>query len=59
MANFNARSVNVHQFSMIPRPDVPCSAFRIESGHKTTFDSGYLVLIYVDEVLPGDQFDLK
>ena len=59
MANFNARSVNVHQFSMIPRPDVPRSAFRIESGHKTTFDSGYLVPIYVDEVLPGDQFDLK
>jgi len=59
MANFNARSVNVHQFSMIPRPDVPRSAFRIESGHKTTFDSGYLVPIYVDEVLPGDQFNLK
>lgn len=57
--NFNARSVDVHQFSMIPRPDVPRSSFRIESAHKTTFDSGYLIPIYVDEVLPGDQFNLK
>lgn len=57
--NFNARSVNVHQFSMIPRADIPRSSFRIESGHKTTFDAGLLVPIYVDEVLPGDQFSLK
>lgn len=57
--NFNARSVNVHQFSMIPRADIPRSSFRIESAHKTTFDSGYLVPVYVDEVLPGDHFSLK
>lgn len=59
MANFNARSVNVHQFAMIPRADVPRSRFRIESAHKTTFDAGYLVPIYVDEVLPGDSFQLR
>lgn len=57
--NFNARSVNVHQFSMVPRADIPRSTFRIESSHKTTFDAGYLVPIYVDEVLPGDHFSLS
>lgn len=56
---FRNKSVNVHQFSMIPRPDVPRSSFRIQKAHKTTMDSGYLVPIYVDEVLPGDTFNLR
>lgn len=53
------QSVNVHQFSMIPKADIPRSSFNIQTAHKTTFDSGYLVPIYVDEVLPGDTFNLK
>jgi hypothetical protein len=53
------RSVNVHQFSMVPRADIPRSGFRIESGYKTTFDSGYLIPIYLEEVLPGDTFNVK
>ena len=42
------RSVNVHQFAMVPRADIPRSAFTMEHAHKTTFDAGYLVPIYVD-----------
>ncbi len=57
--DFRARSVNVHQFSMIPRADIPRSTFRIETAHKTTFDAGQLIPIYVDEVLPGDTFSLN
>nr|QJB20504.1 MAG: major capsid protein [Microvirus sp.] len=57
--DFRARSVNIHQFSMIPRADIPRSAFRIQSAHKTTFDAGYLVPVYLDEVLPGDSFTLN
>lgn len=56
---FRNKSVDVHQFSMIPRPDVPRSSFRMETSLKTTFDAGYLVPVYVDEVLPGDTFRLK
>lgn len=56
---FRNKSANVHQFSMIPRADIPRSSFRIQKTHKTTFDSGFLVPIYVDEVLPGDTFNLK
>lgn len=59
MAGFRARSVNVHQFAMVPRADIPRSSFRIQSQHKTTFDSGQLIPIYVDEVLPGDTFNLN
>ena len=53
------RSVDTHNFAMIPRADIPRSSFRQQSAHKTTFDAGYLVPIYVEEVLPGDTFNLK
>ena len=53
------QSVNVHQFAMIPRAEVPRSSFDIQTAHKTTFDAGYLVPVYVDEVLPGDTFNLR
>lgn len=59
MSNFRSRSVNIDHFSMIPRADIPRSSFTMETSHKTTFDSGYLIPIYVDEVLPGDTFNLK
>jgi hypothetical protein len=48
-----------HQFSMVPRADIPRSSFDRTHGHKTTFDPGYLVPIYVDEALPGDTFNMK
>ncbi|AXH75022.1 MAG: major capsid protein [Microviridae sp.] len=53
------QSVSTHHFSMIPRADIPRSSFNIESTHKTTFDAGYLVPIYCDEVLPGDSMALS
>lgn len=48
------KSVNVHQFAMIPKAEIPRSSFAIQKTHKTTFDAGYLIPVYVDEVLPGD-----
>lgn len=53
------KSVDVHKFTMIPNSDIPRSKFVIEKTHKTTFDSGYLIPIYIDEVLPGDTFNLR
>ena len=53
------RSVNTHQFSMIPRADIPRSKFNAQKTYKTTFDAGYLIPVYCDEVLPGDTFNLK
>jgi len=44
---------------MIPRAEIPRSSFNIETAHKTTFNAGDLVPIYVDEVLPGDTFNLN
>lgn len=56
---FRNRSIDVHQFSMVPRADIPRSSFNIETTHKTTFDGGYLIPVYVDEVLPGDTFSVQ
>ena len=53
------KSVNVHQFAMIPRADIPRSKFDAQKSYKTTFDSGYLIPVYCEEVLPGDSFNVK
>lgn len=53
------KSVDSHQFAMVPRADIPRSKFKAQKTYKTTFDAGYLVPIYCDEVLPGDTFNLK
>jgi len=48
-----------HQFSQVPKADIQRSSFDRSHGYKTTFDAGFLVPILVDEVLPGDTFNLK
>lgn len=53
------KSVDVHQFAMVPRADIPRSSFRREFAHKTTFDAGYLIPVYHDEILPGDTFRVR
>lgn len=53
------RSADAHQFSMIPRAEIPRSKFNAQKTLKTAFDAGYLVPIYVDEVLPGDSFNCR
>lgn len=44
---------------MTPRAEIPRSSFNVQKTHKTTFNSGNLIPIYVDEVLPGDTFNLN
>lgn len=46
-------------FSRIPQADIPRSVFNRSHQYKTTFDAGYLIPIYLDEVLPGDSFKLR
>lgn len=48
-----------HLFSQVPKAQIPRSRFNRSHGYKTTFDAGYLVPIFVDEVLPGDTFNLN
>lgn len=53
------RSVDPHRFAMVPKAEIPRASFDRQFTHKTTFDAGYLIPVYVDEVLPGDTFNLK
>ncbi len=52
------RSVMEHTFSEVPRAEIPRSTFNRSHGHKTTFDADWLVPIFVDDVIPGDSFNL-
>jgi len=46
-------------FSMNPvNLDIKRSTFNRNSQHKTTFNAGDLVPLYVDQVLPGDTFKM-
>jgi len=52
-------SVMKHQFSQVPRAEIPRSKFDRSFGHKTTFDASVLVPVFVDEALPGDTFNVR
>lgn len=43
-----------HKFSMVPSVQIERSVFDRSHGHKLTFESGFLIPVLVDEVLPGD-----
>lgn len=45
-------------FSQIPSADIPRSRFDRSHAVKTAFDAGDLIPIYLDEVLPGDTFNM-
>lgn len=49
-------TVTSQDFAMVPRAEVPRSVFKLRHSHKTTFDAGFLYPIYVEELVPGDQF---
>ncbi|QCQ84827.1 major capsid protein [Blackfly microvirus SF02] len=53
------RSVMAHQFSQVPRAEIPRSSFDRSHGFKTTFNGGFLVPCFVDEALPGDTFHMS
>jgi len=53
------KSVMQHQFSQVPRADIPRSSFKRDHGYKTTFDVGNIVPFFVDECLPGDTYNVK
>lgn len=52
-------SVMTHQFSQVPKADIPRSSFDRSHGYKTTLDAGFLVPVFVDEALPGDTFNVN
>lgn len=48
-----------HLFSQIPRANIQRSSFDRSHTYKTALDVNYLIPFFVDEVLPGDTFNLQ
>jgi hypothetical protein len=48
-----------HVFSLAPQVNIQRSSFNRSHGHKTVFNAGLLIPIFIDEVLPGDSFNLR
>ena len=46
-------------FAQVPAADTERSTFDRSHAHKTTFDAGKLIPIFLDEVLPGDTHTLN
>lgn len=53
------KSVMKHQFSQVPKAEIPRSTFDRSHAYKTTFDADYLIPFYVEEALPGDTFKVS
>lgn len=51
------RNVESH-FSELPAIDIQRSMFDRSSSHKTSFHVGTLIPFFIDEVLPGDTFNI-
>lgn len=52
------RNTEAH-FGQIPTIDIKRSTFDLSFDHKTTFNTGDIVPIMVQEILPGDTFNLE
>ncbi|AXH76520.1 MAG: major capsid protein [Microviridae sp.] len=59
MMTYKNQSVSSHDFAMVPKAEIPRSSFKMQKALKTTFDAGYLVPMFCEEVLPGDTFNVK
>lgn len=46
-------------FAKIPQVSRPRSQFKRVSRHKHTFDEGLLIPFYLDDVIPGDTFNVR
>lgn len=53
------KSPNYSHFAAAPQVQLQRSAFDRSRTYKTAFNSGLLIPVYLDEVLPGDTFNLK
>ena len=53
------RSPMEHSFAEVPRAEIPRSSFNRSHAYKTTFDADWLIPILVDDVVPGDTFNVN
>lgn len=59
MARMPSTVAASHDFARVPRAEIQRSSFDRSNGYKTSFDAGYLIPVFSDEVLPGDTFNVN
>lgn len=60
LSNPSRPTVMKHDFSMIPKADIPRSVFNRSHGYKTALPTaGYLYPVFRDYILPGDTVNLR
>lgn len=47
------------ELARVARPTLPRSVFNRSHSHRTTFDAGFLYPVYVEEVYPGDTWNVN
>lgn len=52
-------SIMNHSFSKVQGPEIQRSVFQRDSAMKTTFNEGYLIPVFIDEILPGDTVNMQ
>lgn len=52
-------SIGRYSFSQVPITNIARTRFNRSHGLKTTFDAGYLIPVFLDEVLPADTKTLR
>lgn len=58
-SNMHVQGPQIHQFNNIAPMAIPRSSFQRDFTRRTTFDPDYLVPIFLDEILPGDEINLR
>lgn len=58
-SNMHIQGPQINQFNNVQPKPIPRSAFRRDFTRRTTFNENYLVPIFVDEILPGDDVNLR
>ena len=48
-----------HSFAQVPSVNIQRSKFDRSRGFKTSFNSGYLIPVFLDEALPGDTYSVN
>lgn len=57
--NMHVQGPQINQFNNIAPQPVPRSSFKRDFTRRSTFNQDYLIPIFLDEILPGDDIHLK
>lgn len=57
--DMHVQGPQINQFNNLAPHAIPRSAFKRDFTRRTTFNQDYLVPIFLDEILPGDQVKIR